>query len=523
MANVPGPLCPKCRKRNMAKGSRAASGKIRWVCREGHEAPCYQTTDPTAPYRGRNKPKEPEPRPEFKRATKGRGRFVITWAQNATPVHRGFFDALQVYCKENDATLLVIPGRYKNPTSRWDASQVNAQWWAHQLVPFLLNQRTTINSNLVVLADIHTQPTAVMPLSGFESITHGESGILGHPKLQMTVVPTPHQRLPKILTTTGAITVQNYSDTKAGKKGEFHHVLGAVIVEIDGGTFYLRHINARKDGAFCDLDKAYHSDGVRPAGQYAGLVFGDAHPPFADPAVVEATFGPHGLVERLDPKELVFHDLLDSYAVNPHHVGNPFVARAKRQSGMDDIKKEVHDTIRWLIQKSAGRRAIIVPSNHDDMLTRWLKSRDWREDPTNAEFYLETALHMVRGVMMTSHGSATPDPFHYWIHKNGTHNIICLRRNQSHTIAGIECGLHGHEGPNGARGTLKNLSQLGVKVISGHSHTPGIEAGHYKTGTMTFLSLEYTGPVGSWLNAHVSIDPMGKRHIHICVDGKFWK
>lgn len=507
----------------MARGSRAPSGKIRWVCRIGHESPCYQTTDPTAPYRGRNKPKEPEPRPEFKRATKGRGRFVITWAQNATPVHQGFFDALQAYCKENDATLLVIPGRYKNPTSRWEASQVNAQWWAHQLVPFLLNQRTTLNKNLVVLADIHTQPTAVMPLSGFEGITHGESGILGHPKLQMIVVPTPHQRLPKILTTTGAVTVQNYSDTKAGKKGEFHHVLGAVIVEIDGGTFYLRHINARKDGAFCDLDKAYYADGVKPAGPYEGLVFGDAHPPFADPTVVEATFGNRGLVEVLDPKVLVFHDLLDSYAVNPHHAGNPFVARAKRQSGMDDIKKEVHDTIRWLVQKAAGRRAIIVPSNHDDMLTRWIKNRDWREDPTNAEFYLETALHMVQGTVMTSHGSATPDPFHHWVRKEGAHNIVCLNQNQSYTIAGIECGLHGHEGPNGARGTLKNLSQLGVKVISGHSHTPGIEAGHYKTGTMTFLSLEYTGPVGSWLNAHVSIDPFHKRHIHICVNGKFWK
>jgi hypothetical protein len=69
---------------------------------------------------------------------------------------------------------------------------------------------------------------------------------------------------------------------------------------------------------------------------------------------------------------------------------------------------------------------------------------------------------------------------------------------------------------------MKNLSKLGVKVISGHSHTPGIEAGHYRTGTMTYLSLEYTGPIGSWLNAHVSIDPMGKRHIHICIDGRFW-
>jgi hypothetical protein len=387
-----------------------------------------------------------------------------------------------------------------------------------------MNQRSKINKNLVVLGDISTQPTAVSPLSGFESITHGESGILGHPKLQMTVIPTPHQRLPKIMTTTGACTVENYTDSKAGKKGEFHHVIGAVVVEVAGPTFHLRHLNARGDGAFCDLDMAYYPDGsVKAAGPYQGLVFGDAHPAFADPLVVRATFGSKGLVERLNPKTLVFHDLLDSYAVNPHHFGNPFIAVAKQRWGKDNIAEEVQDTIEWLEHHVGTRQAVVVPSNHDDMLQRWMKTNDWRLDPLNAEFYLETALHLVRGAKMKENGATTPDAFAFWLERRRSeYKIRALRRNESFTIAGIECSLHGHEGPNGARGTMKNLSKLGVKVISGHSHTPGIEAGHYRTGTMTHLSLEYTGPIGSWLNAHVSIDPMGKRHIHICIDGRFW-
>jgi hypothetical protein len=489
---------------------------------------CYRTTNPDAPFRGRDmKPIKQEEKLEFRsilgKATKT---FVITWAQNATPVHAGFLRALGAYCRVNaGASLVVLPGRYKNATSRWTSSQENEQWWDKALTPFLHNQRTKLNKNLVLLGDINVQPTASGPVSGFESITHGESGILGHPKLQMVVVPTPHKRLPKIMTTTGACTVQNYTNSGAGKKGEFHHVIGAAVIELDhAGVFHLRHINASRDGSFCDLDRRYSGDGtVHDSGPYKGLIFGDAHPQFADPEVVRATFGAGGLVERLKPDTLVFHDLLDSYAVNPHHVGNPFIASAKRGAGNDNIAKEVQETISWLVSAAAGRKAVVVPSNHDDMLSRWIKNADWKYDPTNAEFYLETALHMLRGTKMTKTGTMTPDPFHYWIKRAKQKNIVPLQRNKSFTIAGIECSLHGHEGPNGARGSLKNLSKLGVKVVSGHSHTPGIEAGHYKAGTMTYLSLEYTGPIGSWLNAHVSIDPLGKRHIHICIGGKFWK
>lgn len=186
------------------------------------------------------------------------------------------------------------------------------------------------------------------------------------------------------------------------------------------------------------------------------------------------------------------------------------------------MEREVRNTIEWLAERSSGRTAIVVPSNHDDMFARWMHSNDWRLDPANAEFYLETALHMVKGSKMQANGAHTPDPFLYWLKKAKLKDVIALERNQSYMIMGSECGLHGHEGPNGSRGTLKNLSKLGVKVNSGHSHTPGIEGGHYKAGTMTYLSLEYTGSVSNWMNAHISIDPMGKRHINLCVDGAFW-
>jgi hypothetical protein len=517
------PTCPRCGK-PMIRGPRAQSGKLRWRCiteSGGERTLCYQTTDPSKPVRDKQ---NIERMPEFKAPIR-KQTIVLTWAQNATPVFKGFWNSLLALVKDRDAQLMVEPGRYRNPTSIWTDKDESQLWWADEVKPYLCNQRSKLHKRLVFLADVNVQPTASRPLSGFESLTHAESGIIGHPKLQMQCIPTPHQRLPKIMTTTGAVTKSNYTDSKAGKKGDFHHVFGAVIIELDGDRFHLRHINARNDGAFVDLNRAYFPDGsVKDAGPYEAIVFGDAHARFADPGVVSATFGAKGLVEKLNPKTLVFHDLFDGYSVNPHHLGNPFIDYAKSATGFDDVSSEVDYTIECVKSWSKNRKVVIVPSNHDDMLSRWVKRVDWKEQTArNKRFYLETALHMLKQTKMTAEGSRTPDPFAYHVDKAQLKNVYCLPPNTSFMIAGIELGLHGHEGPNGARGNIRNLSKIGVKTMTGHPHSPGILEGCYQVGTMTPLSLEYTGPVGSWLNAHGSIDPMGKRHIHICIDGRFWK
>ena len=246
------PNCPKCGRPMWRNGVAASSGRPRWTCRRNDEF-CYTTTfagGEEAITRGGKKLKTPV----FKRMLNRRGsRFIVTCAQNATPVHKGFFASLLQAAKHLDAELIVIPIRYKNPTSRWSASQANAEQWAAEVQPYLCNTRIRLSKNLVVLGDVKTQPTASSPLTGFEAITHGESAILGHTKLQLKTVPTPQNALPKVLTTTGAVTVHNYTDSKAGKLGEFHHTLGATLVELEGGRFHLRQLNADKDGSFYDL------------------------------------------------------------------------------------------------------------------------------------------------------------------------------------------------------------------------------------------------------------------------------
>jgi hypothetical protein len=250
---------------------------------------------------------------------------------------------------------------------------------------------------------------------------------------------------------------------------------------------------------------------------------GDTHVYFADQSVVKATFGQGGMVDILKPQTLVWHDVLDGYSVNPHHHGNPFVSVAKMSSGFGNIRKEVEETIAFVDKMTGPRKSVIVDSNHDDFLSRWISGTDWRHNPANAAFYLETALRMVENTSMGPGGSVTPDPFHLWVEKLSKNNgVRCLAPDESLLIGGIECGMHGDRGPNGSRGSIKNLARLGARTVIGHAHSPGIFEGCYQVGTSTPLRLEYTHGPSSWLNSHVVIYASGKRSLLTVIDGE-WK
>ncbi len=527
MKHKQGPMCPKCKVRRMHKSARTAGGKQRWICRDGggDRQVCYTTTDPSVTQRTQTRtPVEPDP--IYKRELEKVDRYIITAAQNYTPVHRKFMASLLRAKRHLKAELLVIPIRYKNPTSVFTERAKKAdEVFPKVLQPFLWSIRKNLNANLTLLADIKVQPTASEPLTGYEALTHGESGILGHTKLQMKTVPTPSHKFPKIMTTTGACTLPNYTDSAAGKKGEFHHTLGAVLVEIQGKSFHLRHINATGNGEFIDLKTLYTPSGVRIAPRPAALVMGDTHVDYIDEKVERATFGKGGIVDTLNPKVLVWHDLLDAYSVNPHHKNNPFIAVAKRDTGLDGVESEVGRAVTFVCDRTVGdRESVIIASNHNDFVNRYMKTNDWREDPTNARFYLETALHLVRNCMIGEGGFSMPDPFAYWFKKmakGDDKHVKLLGRDESFTRAGVEMSMHGDIGPHGSRGSARNLRRVGVKSIIGHSHSPCISEGCYQVGTSTVLKLEYnTGPSG-WLNTHCVLHANGKRQLISIIDGNW--
>lgn len=458
------------------------------------------------------------------RAERGVRRYVVTAAQNATPVHMQFFASLRNYCIRMGAQLIVIPYRYRNPTSMWTERAAADDWWAPELAPYLLDRRIELNRHLVLLADIKTQPTATSPLQGFETMTGSRSAIVGHPKLELVTVPTPQERLPKILTTTGAVTERNYIPSKAGKKGEFHHTFGACVVELEGGLFHMRQINAVKDGSFCELEYEYGPDWRKPS-ELAGLVMGDTHVEFVDPDVVKATFGPGGIVQSLRPKYLVWHDVHDFYSRSHWHRGEVFVNYVKHHTGRDNVEKMLDETFAFIDRHTPkGATNIFVSSNHpNNHLSRWLKETDPRGDPENCVFWARTFEALCMRARMTDSGARTVDPFTYWAKKklNVAGQCVFLDQDQNYQINGIEVGYHGDHGPNGARGNIRSFGKIGAKPVIGHGHSPGIKDGVYQTGTNSRLRLEFMRGPSSWLHTDCLIYRNGKRTLLNVIDGKW--
>ena len=522
------PACPKCGK-VMARGTNGR--KFRWRCvgPRPERKICYQTTDPTKPVRAANgATKKPQKAVLFKRTLGGKTVLLVTAGQNATPAHAGFVKTMETHANAvNAADILAIPYRYKNPTSRFGNKEENDEWWDPALMPYLCNQRKRLNSNLILMGDIKIQATAGKPLAMMDSLSHAESGIFGHPKLQLRTVPVPSHQFPKIMTTTGSATVDNYTDTKLGKIGDFHHTIGAAVVELHGKTFHLRQINASKQtGEYDDLDRHYSATNVTAAARAKALVLGDWHKDYALPSVEQATFGPGGMVEILKPEVIAWHDLNDSYATNPHHKGNWIIANAKAASGRFDARAELERACGYVAEHTPeDALSVIVPSNHNDFLSRWMLTTDPR-DLTGANFdlWVETAAAMKASARSTLKGTEYTDAFVYWARKffAGCSNVRVLERGESFAVADVELGLHFDRGPNGARGSLQNLRRIGTKIMGGHGHGPGIDEGGTQVGTATG-PLEYAvgGPSG-WLNTHGVIYSSGKRAL-LNIIGNKWR
>jgi len=514
--------CPKC-GHYMIRHGKTPSGTSRFICKG-----CGSTT--TEPVKDSRKSKAAhnldvekiakriKEIKQNKRETSVQ-RYVITSAQNDTPIHQKFFESLLSYCQHKSAELLIIPIRYKNPTS---LNTFIEYTWPEEILPYMVDKDINLGRDIVVMGDIKINATAANPLYGLETISGTKSAIFGHPQMRMKVVATPQDKLPKILHTTGSISKKNYSRTKEGARGAHHHVLGAVVVECSSTEFFIREIYADSDGSFYDLNFHYSPDCITETKNVEALVTGDEHALFSDKRVVEATYlSENSIVSVLRPKYIVRHDVLDFYSRSHHHEGQLLVQYDKELKNLGDVKHELDLTVEHIVSTTPKYAInLIVPSNHHDALTKWLNRYRPQLDPRNLRIYVEL-LKMI----LDTESTLDCDPFSLYYMNTVSEDLRkrteFLDRRKSRLIKGIDVSQHGDKGINGARGSINSYARTEYKSIIGHSHTPGIVGGCFQVGTSSIMQMEYNKGLTSWMHTHAVIYPNGKRSLIHIMKGKW--
>lgn len=469
-----------------------------------------------------------------KKVNKKKKRFIVTWAQNNTPVHEIFFRNIEAYAKEIDAEIIVIAGRYKNPTSVFTDKSFDT--WHSRVMPYLFAGNQKLHKHLVVVGDVKISPTAVMPMTAMEGFSGEESCIFGHPKVQMNMVPVLDGCPPKKMMTTGACTLPNYTDSKAGKKGEFHHTLGFVIAEIkDNKTFFSRQVTAEDNGNFNDLYYSVSFEGgnkklnvipglnflsreiegkskIRKNKEIDAAILGDIHSGLEDKDVMDSTL--NILFKKLKPKKVVLHDIFDGYSISHHDEKDPFAQFHNEVDGNNDLEEEIRLMLECL-KPFEKYDTIIVRSNHDDFLDRWLKRIDWRKASTmkNSVAYMKFATLLLQR-------QAEKGIIPYVINERYP-KMTTLGRSDSYRIGSWEVGQHGDVGASGSRGSINQFRRLNAKMIIGHSHSPNRKDGVIQVGTSTHLRIGYNIGPSAWLQSHAIIHADGKAQQIDFVSGEF--
>lgn len=481
--------------------------------------------------------------------------YLITSAQNNTKVHEGFLKSLETCAKYNNAQLIISQFTYdhtgfQNSTKdgiQRDKSDVRNLTYDKKILPYLLpefrkdaedhngaNKSIELAKGLIFGGEINTLPTAVNPLSGFETYFRGNnSGIIPHVKHAMLSLNGMKEDGARFLYTTGAVTKRNYIQKKAGQKADKHHVYGALIVEVDRATgeWFVRQIAADKTGGFYDLDKKYLPNGTVLENQRPeAITWGDIHVEKIDETVRETAFGKNGMLDTLNPKYQFMHDVIDFTSRNHHNIKDEWFRAAQHFSNPNGVEDEISLTAAFL--KAAQRpntQTIVVEGNHDRAFTRWLKDvENIKGDPKNAAYFHECLAKVYRE--FEKGNMVFAERVFEWAvrQKEQLDKTYFLPRDTSFVICegkgggdGIECGLHGDIGPNGSKGTPRGLRKLSRKANTGHTHTAGIIDGVYTAGLLANLIMGYNVGPSAWSHSNILTYPNGARSIITMKNGKW--
>lgn len=456
-------------------------------------------------------------------------RVVVTCAVAGAPTHIKFYKALRNYCKLNAAMLLVIP--VKAPASNLPGNRGNNVSW--QLDEFLGKEWNSknievcigdleLNSNIYV-SGISLSAKQIDPTTGMARLAHKSSFIFGSPKQRLNVVPNSKHKLPHVAMGTGSISLPSYStdaymSKRTGYLAEEDHKIGAIVVELEPGDkyYYFRQLIAEPNsGNFVDLGKYYRPTGSVGKIKTSAFVLGDWHAGETDPMARKVWAQ---VAKDLQPDYIVCHDLFNGKSVNPHEqkkaLKRAMLAEKNLLSIKDELKITAEDLENELIPW-AKKKCIVVDSNHDDFLDRYLDEERYSREPWNKKIAIKLA-----DAFMDGHNPVQVG-VEMFLPKTLHSKVRWLKPDEPFILCGVELGQHGHRGPNGARGSLRNMEEAHNRCMIGHSHTPGIIREAWQVGTSSLLDQGFNEGASSWMLCSGTVYENSSRQLIFAINGKY--
>jgi hypothetical protein len=443
-------------------------------------------------------------------------RFIVTTAVADSEAHLGFLSAIDTYCKENDAAIVIMPAEsitnsFERRTATFDKVFNDEKY-------LFVQENTHLNNN-VSLCSIQVSAKQIKPITGLTRIGKREgSYVFASPKQFLEYVPTGSSRGKNYaIMTPGACTLPKYySETFVSKRlsyiAEHDHTMGAIIIEIQDDTiFHFRQIQCDEKGDFIDLGKKYTSEGTIEDVP-VNVVYGDLHGVQIDDEAL-STFT--ALFAQMKVKKVYLHDVFDGNSIS-HHIKD--IAERQRRSidGGKSLENELeftHTVMAYVDEMLEPEELVIVKSNHDEFLTRYLASGRFVEDEENHYLSLKIAVAQFEGKDVLKHafevvGKTIPNHWNF------------LKRDDSSLVGNVECGAHGDLGLNGARPSMNSLEKIYGDCVTAHSHSAAIQRGAFRVGTLTKLDLGYNRGPSSWTHTCCLVYDNGQRQLINCVDGK---